>query len=62
MSARREPHLPSLFTGIGLIAFGIALLLDALDVLDLSPGAIAPAVLALVGLALLASGLRDRRR
>lgn len=59
---RREPHLPSLFTGVGLIAFGIALLLDALDVVDVSAGAVAPAALALVGVALLASGLRDRRR
>lgn len=59
---RREPHLPSLLTGVGLIAFGIALLLDALDVVDVSAGAVAPAALALVGVALLASGLRDRRR
>lgn len=59
---RRQPHLPSLVTGLGLIAFGIALLLDALDVLDLSAGAIPPALLALVGAALLASGVRDRRR
>lgn len=59
---RREPHLPSLVAGVGLIAFGIALLLDALDVLDVSGGAVAPALLALVGAVLLASGVRDRRR
>lgn len=60
--SRREPHLPSLMTGVALIAFGIALLLDTLDVLELSSGAIVPAALALVGAALLASGIRDRRR
>ena len=60
--SRREPHLPSLMTGAGLIVFGVALLLDALDAVDVSAGAIVPAVLALIGLALLGSGLRDRRR
>jgi hypothetical protein len=60
--SRRDPHLPSLFTGVGLIVFGVALLLDTLDVLDLSAGAVLPAALALVGAALLASGLRDRSR
>ncbi|MBB4662654.1 hypothetical protein [Conexibacter arvalis] len=58
----REPHLPSLVTGLGLVLFGVALLLDALDEVDLSAGAVAPALLALIGAALLASGLRDRRR
>ncbi len=59
---RREPHLPSLVTGICLVLFGGALLLDALGELDVSAGAVIPAVLALVGAALLASGVRDRRR
>jgi len=60
--SRREPHLSSLLTGAGLIVFGVALLLDAVDAVDVSAGAIVPAVLALIGLALLGSGLRDRRR
>ena len=59
---RRAPHLTSLVAGLGLIAFGVVLLLDALDVLDLSAGAVPPALLALVGAVLLASGVRDRRR
>jgi drug/metabolite transporter (DMT)-like permease len=58
----REPHLPSLVAGIGLIAVGAALLLDALDVIDLDPTAIWPALLALVGAALLAGGVQQRRR
>jgi len=60
--AGREPHLTSLVTGLCLVVFGGALLLDALDLLDLGRGAFAPAALALVGAALLASGVRGRRR
>lgn len=59
---RREPHLPSLVVGIGLILFGAALLLDALDVLDVSAGVVAPALLTIVGAGLLAAGVRERRR
>jgi hypothetical protein len=59
---RREPHLTSLVAGLALIAFGIALLLDTLGVVEISRGAVAPALLALVGAVLLASGVRDRRR
>lgn len=58
---RRELHLPSLVVGLGLVAIGVLLLLDSLDVFDLSPGAIVPALLAVSGAGLVASGARDRR-
>lgn len=58
----RELHLPSLVVGIGLILFGAVLLLDTLDVLDVGAGAVAPALLAIVGAGLLAAGVRERRR
>lgn len=59
---RREPHLPSLVVGLGLVGIGAALLLDALGAIDLSACAIFPALLAVVGAGLVASGVRDRRR
>ncbi|MDO8209383.1 hypothetical protein [Conexibacter sp. CPCC 206217] len=62
MRRERELHLPSLVVGIGLVLIGIGLLLDSLDVLDLSAGAIGPVLLAVAGAGLLASGLRDRQR
>lgn len=58
---RRELHLPSLVIGLGLVAIGALLLLDALDALDVSAGAIAPLLLAVCGAGLVASGVRDRR-
>lgn len=58
----RNPHLPSLVVGIGLIAIGVGLLLDALDVIGLSAGAIWPALLALIGAALLAGGVQEHLR
>lgn len=58
----RDPHLPSLVVGLGLIAIGAGLLLDAQDVIDLSAGAIWPALLALIGIALLAGGVQQHRR
>ncbi|MDO8186178.1 hypothetical protein Q5424_21980 [Conexibacter sp. JD483] len=62
MKREREPHLPSLVVGIGLILFGALLLLDALDVVDVSAGAVAPLLLAIAGAGLLATGVRERRR
>lgn len=62
MKRERELHLPSLVVGIGLVLFGAALLLDALDVLDVSAGAVAPMLLAVAGAGLLATGVRERRR
>jgi hypothetical protein len=58
----RPLHLPSLVVGIGLVVFGIGLLLDALDVVDLSAGVIGPGLLAIAGAGLLATGVRDRLR
>jgi uncharacterized membrane protein YgdD (TMEM256/DUF423 family) len=58
----RDLHLPSLVVGIGLILFGGALLLDALDAIELTAGVIAPALLAIAGAGLLAAGVRERRR
>lgn len=58
----RDPHLPSLVVGIGLIAIGAGLLLDAQDVIDLSADAIWPALLALIGAAFLAGGVQQHRR
>jgi hypothetical protein len=60
--SKRPLHLPSLVVGLGLVVIGIGLLLDALDVADLGAGAIGPAVLAVIGLGLLASGVRARDR
>jgi len=62
MKREREPHLPSLVVGIGLVLFGALLLLDALDVVDVSGGAVAPMLLAIAGAGLLATGVRERRR
>jgi hypothetical protein len=59
---QRPLHLPSLVVGLGLVVIGTGLLLDALDVLDLSGGVILPGLLAIVGLGLLASGLGTRQR
>lgn len=58
----RRPHLPSLVAGIGLIAIGVALLLDALDAITLHAGAIWPALLALLGAVLLAGGVQEHLR
>jgi predicted permease len=62
MKREREPHLPSLVVGLGLVLFGVVLLLDALDAIDLKAGAIPPMLLAIVGAGLLATGVRERRR
>lgn len=62
MKREREPHLPSLVVGLGLVVVGGLLLLDALDVLTLGAGAIAPLLLAVIGAGLVASGVRQQRR
>ena len=58
--SRTRPDLPSLIVGVGLIVFGAVLLADALDLIDLSFGALAPLACFLVGDVLLAAGLSDR--
>ena len=56
----RRPDLPSLVAGLGVLAFGLVLLADALDVVTLRFAALGPLACALVGVILLASGLARR--
>lgn len=50
----------ALVAGLAVVALGVLLLLAQLDVLELSGGYAAPAVLAAAGAALLAFGLSSR--
>lgn len=60
MSPRRlDPA--SLVAGLVVCGLGVVLLLDQLEVLALSFGYVAPALLATVGAILLAAGLAGRR-
>lgn len=56
----RRPDLPSFVAGIGLVVFGLVLLADALDVIDLTFAAYAPLACFLMGDVLLAAGLTRR--
>ena len=58
--ARRRPDRPSLVAGLAIAVFGLVLLLDRTDVLDLRFGALGPLALAMIGVILLASGLARR--
>jgi hypothetical protein len=58
--ARRRPDPPSLVAGIAVAIFGVVLLLDRTDVIDLRFAALAPLVCAIAGAILLASGLVRR--
>ena len=59
--ARRELDVTSLVAGFVITAFGMLLLLDRADVIDLRFGWFWPALTAAIGAVLLASGLtRDR--
>ncbi len=51
----------SLVAGLAVCGLGVLLLLDQLDVLKLSFGYLAPALLATVGAILLSAGLAGRR-
>lgn len=51
------PEPVSFVAGLVLVVFGIVLLLDSLDVLELTFGGMAPIAFAAVGAVLLASGL-----
>ena len=55
-----RPDLPSLASGIALIAVGTVLLLDRLEVMDMGFGAFGPLVLAALGVMLLTLGLSRR--
>lgn len=55
-----RPDLPALVAGLGLLAFGAVLLLNALDAIDLDFGLFAPVACAVTGAILLANGLSRR--
>jgi Domain of unknown function (DUF5668) len=59
---RRELDFTSLVAGLAIAAFGTLVLLDRADVIDLHFGYLWPAVTALLGAILLASGLSRGRR
>jgi hypothetical protein len=56
----RRPDTPSLVAGVAILIFGAVLLLDRAGTLELSLGALAPLICAVVGAILLASGLARR--
>lgn len=56
----RRPDLPAFVAGVGLVVFGLVLLADALDVIDLTFAAYAPLACFLMGDVLLAAGLTRR--
>ena len=56
----RRPHLPTLVSGIAVLALGIVLLLEGLGSIDLDFATTSPAVLATVGVVLVAAGLAKR--
>jgi hypothetical protein len=57
---RRRPDAPSLVAGLAIVVFGVVLLLDRVDVLNLRFAALGPLVCAVAGAILLASGLVRR--
>ena len=57
---RRRPDAPSLVAGLAIVVFGVVLLLDRVDVLNLRFAALGPLVCAVLGAILLASGLAKR--
>lgn len=57
---RRRLDLPSLVGGVAILVFGIVLLLDRVDVLDLRFEALGPLACAVAGAILLAAGLVRR--
>lgn len=56
----RRPDLPSLVGGLALVGFGVVLLLDQSDAIDLSFGSFAPIAFAAMGAILVAVGLSRR--
>jgi hypothetical protein len=55
-----RPDIPALVAGLGVLALGALLLLDALDALALTFRLFAPVACAVTGAILLASGLSRR--
>jgi hypothetical protein len=58
----RGPHLTSLVAGIATVALGILLVLESRGTVHLGFAYIAPAVVAALGIVLLASGIEARTR
>jgi len=58
----RRPNIASLVSGLALLVLGILLVLDAQGTLDLGFAYVGPALLGVVGVTLLASGLSSRQR
>ena len=58
--AVHRPDVPSLVSGIALIALGTVLLFDRLEVLEIGFGAFGPLMLAALGVMLLTLGLSRR--
>jgi hypothetical protein len=56
----RSPDLPSLVGGLTLAAFGVILLLDRLETIDLDFGTFAPIAFAAMGAILVSLGLSRR--
>jgi hypothetical protein len=60
MGRRARPDVPSLVAGIAILAFGLILLADQVDAVDLRFAALAPLACAIIGAILLATGLSRR--
>ena len=58
--AVNRPDVPSLASGIALIALGIVLLFDRMEMLEMGFGAFGPLMLAALGVMLLTLGLSRR--
>jgi hypothetical protein len=58
---RGGPDIPGLVAGLALLGFGVVLLLDAVDAIDMTFAAFAPVACAVTGAILLANGLGRRR-
>ena len=57
----RRPDVPALVSGLAIIGFGVALLLNATGEVDMGFGSMAPVVCAALGATLIALGLGRRR-
>lgn len=56
----RKPDVPALVSGLAIMGFGVALLLDATGQVDMGFGTMAPIVCASLGATLMALGLGRR--
>jgi hypothetical protein len=58
---RGGPDIPGLVAGLALLVFGVVLLLDSVDAIDMRFAAFGPVACAVTGAILLANGLGRRR-